>query len=45
MGTKDIMMPHSQERILELANARTHGGKFLATGGAIFYEEFFQERY
>jgi hypothetical protein len=41
--TKVITVPHSCERILKLANATTHGGKFMATRGShIMKKDFFK---
>ncbi len=42
-ATKIITVPHSHKRILELANATTHGGKFMATGGShVMAEDVFK---
>ena len=42
-ATKIITVPHSHKRILELANATTLGGKFMATGGShVMTEDFFK---
>jgi hypothetical protein len=42
-GSKIITVPHSQDRILALAEATTHGGKFIATGGShLMTDDFFK---